>query len=255
VHGGADAGYRTMIMVLPEVKMGFLVFSNLGNFDPGAKAQQMADLFIKDPSPKKEDEKPVYTDSTKAVLSDLTGISKFTGDYVSDDGIHFGYRLKNNKLYWLAPNGNPHLLIQAEKDTFVIFTQQDVKFVFGQMGKGQKVDEYWPDNARSLFNGNHRLLVKYDTTPKADKALLAYTGKYYSPELDCSYSIVLKDHHLVLTNAKYDDMPLKLYGENHLHDDFWWMDNLAILRNSKNKITGFEINSGRVMHVKFDKVE
>ena len=47
-HGGADAGYRTFVSVFPDLKMGFIVFSNIGEFNTGQKAHQMADLFIKD---------------------------------------------------------------------------------------------------------------------------------------------------------------------------------------------------------------
>jgi hypothetical protein len=245
-HNGGDAGFRTSVSVFPDLKMGFIAFSNMGDVNPTGKTDQLANLFIKDPSPKKK-ETQKYTDMNQAVLKDTVSIKKFTGDYLSTDGAHFGYQLKSGKLYWITPNGGSNLLVKAAKDTFEMFSRPDVKFLFGMDGKKTKVDQYWPDN--------HRLLIKYDTTAKTDKILQTYTGTYYSPELDCNYRIVLKDHKLVLTNAKYNDSPLKLYGDNHLTDDFWWMDNLDMLRDSKNKITGFEVNSGRIRHVLFKKVE
>jgi hypothetical protein len=33
------------------------------------------------------------------------------------------------------------------------------------------------------------------------------------------------------------------------------MDHLKVLRNHKNKIEGFEVNSGRIMHLLFKKIE
>ena len=65
-HGGADAGYRTFISVLPDLKMGFIVFSNLGDF-PTNKLSGVADLFIKDISAKKET--PVV-DSSRSIVKD-----------------------------------------------------------------------------------------------------------------------------------------------------------------------------------------
>ena len=245
-HNGGDAGFRTSVSVFPDLKMGFIAFSNMGDVNPTGKTDQLTDLFIKDPSPKKK-EAQKYTDMNQANLTDTVSIKKFTGDYLSADGAHFGYKLKTGKLYWITPNGSSNLLVKAAKDTFEMFSRPEVKFLFGMDGKTTKVDQYWPDN--------HRLLVKYDTASKSDKILQTYTGTYYSPELDCNYRIVLKDHKLVLTNAKYNDSPLKLYGDNHLTNDFWWMDNLDVLRDSKNKITGFEVNSGRIRHVLFKKVE
>jgi hypothetical protein len=78
---------------------------------------------------------------------------------------------------------------------------------------------------------------------------------YYCPELDCKYGIVLKDHHLMLTNSKYNDAKLTLIGKDHLINDNWWINHLMMKRDSKNSIIGFEVNSGRVMHVRFNKIE
>jgi CubicO group peptidase (beta-lactamase class C family) len=245
-HGGADAGYRTFISVFPDLKMGFVVFSNLDDANPQRKADQIAALFIKDPAPKKE-VKP-DKDSALALLTDTPTLKGFVGDYISDDGAHFAFRILDKKLFWITPNGTHILMIRAGKDTFKVFSSPDVNIVFSVAGGKQPVaDEYWPPD-------NHRHLEKYDTSAKADNVLLSYTGTYYCPELDCNYRIILKDHHLVLTNAKYNDTPLRLYGDNRLGDDFWWMSNIKILRDNRNTITGFEVNSGRVEHLWFKKL-
>jgi CubicO group peptidase (beta-lactamase class C family) len=210
-HNGADAGYRTCVSVFPDLKMGFIVFSNLDDFDPTARERQMMDLFIKEPATTAKT--PVaLKDSSLAILTDTLSVKKFAGSYVAEDGVKFDFRLKNKKLYWLPP-GDKMLLIKTARDTFAVFNEPTVKFRFVQQGKDIEVNEYWPDN--------HRLLIKYDAdTNRTDKQLLAYTGKYYCPELDCNYSIELKAHHLVLTNSKYEDTKLTLVGPDHLTDDF-----------------------------------
>jgi CubicO group peptidase (beta-lactamase class C family) len=247
-HDGGDAGYRTNVTIFPDLKIGVIVFSNLGDTQPGGKAMQLSDLFIKDISPKKPAKKPSAIDSTATIINDTLAIKKFTGDYISADGAHFVFKLKNKKLYWV-PDGASYLLTKAVKDTFAMVSQPDVKFIFtAKNGKKTIVDQYWPDN--------HRLLEKFDASAKqTDELLHTYTGKYYCPELDCSYGITLKDHHLMLTNNKYNDTVLKLYGANNLGNDFWWMNNLLVQRNAKGQVTGFEVNSGRIRHVLFKKVE
>jgi hypothetical protein len=97
-------------------------------------------------------------------------------------------------------------------------------------------------------------LWKYDTTAKPDAQLLTYTGTYYCPELDVNYRIILKDHHLMIGSAKYNDTPLTLYGNDHLGDDWWWMSHLKIIRDGHKRITGFEVNDGRVRHLWFKKI-
>jgi hypothetical protein len=57
----------------------------------------------------------------------------------------------------------------------------------------------------------------------------------------------------MLTNEKYEDVPLTFAGPDHLLANVWWMGNLKILR-SNNQVAGFEVNSGRVLHVRFDRL-
>lgn len=107
-----------------------------------------------------------------------------------------------------------------------------------------------------LTPGQEFHLKKYKKdTMQTDNKLKSYTGTYYCPELDCKYGIVLKDHHLLLTNAKYNDVKLVWVTDDHLTNDNWWMNHLEMLRDAKNRITGFEVNSGRIMHLKFYKIE
>jgi CubicO group peptidase (beta-lactamase class C family) len=246
-HGGADAGYRTYISVLPDLKMGFIVFSNLGDFNTGGKAYAMADLFVKDTMQKKETEKKEPRDSAAAVLKDKAKWQKYVGDYIGDDGVPFRFDIKNDLLYYKVYD-ETNFLLKGKNDTFSIPEAPAVKFIFSTKPKDTIADIITPDQEFHLRK------YKKDTA-QTDAKLKAYTGTYYCPELDCKYGIVLKDHHLLLTNAKYNDVKLALITDDHLTNDNWWMNHLMLLRDAKNKITGFEANSGRIMHLKFNKIE
>ncbi len=189
-HAGADAGYRTYVAIFPDLKMGFMVFGNLGDFNPGKKVYEMADLFIKDTTAsakvRKNKDKRNRTAATLTITSE-----KFTGNYT------------------------------------------------GEVGSDQS----------SHFQ-------KFITdTSHPDESLEPYTGVYYSPELECRYGIVLRDNNLFLTNSKYNDSKLVLVGKDHLMGNTWWMNQLMMLRDSKNNIVGFEVNSDRVMHLRFNKID
>ncbi len=245
-HGGADAGYRTFLSVFPDLKMGFIVFSNLGDFNTGEKTYAIADLFLKDTSQKKEEAKKELKDSTAAFLKDTLSWRKFRGDYISEEGLPFNFEIKRSKLYYLIFNEN-NFLIKSVKDTFYIPDAPHIKFVFGIKAKDTTVEVITPDETYHLKK------FKKNSTA-SDQVLQPYTGTYYCPELDCKYSIVLKNHQLLLTNAKYDDAKLTLLGNDHLQNENWWINHLVMLRNNKNAITGFEVNSGRIMHLKFNKI-
>jgi len=246
-HSGGDAGYRTYLTVLPGLKMAIMVFSNLGDFNTYEKAYALADLFIKDSTQKKEEVKKQPRDSTAAVLKDTLSLKKFLGNYFGEDGLPFSFDMNGSKLYYQIYDQR-NFLIKEEKDTFSMAEAPEIKFVFGMKAKDTTVSIFTPDR--------NYLLVKYiKDTSQTDELLKKYTGTYYCPELDYKYGIELKDHKLILTNAKYDDTKLALVGTEHLTSGYWWMDHLKIIRDGKNAIAGFEVNSGRVMHVRFNKIK
>ena len=247
-HGGADAGYRTYLAVFPDLRMGLAVFSNLGDVNTGGKLYEVANLFITDTSKHKLAEAAKNADSSKALLKDTIAIKKFAGNYISDDGMQMNFRLSNQKLY-VDAFGRTFLLTRGEKDSFSLVMDPGVKFLFsGHTGDTTVFAAFSRDEKH--------LLTKYIAdTSQPDEVLRPYTGNYYCPELDCKYGIILKDHHLELTNNKYKDTRLNLVGNDHLVNDFWWMNHLMIIRDSKKEVTGFEVNSGRIMHLRFNKME
>lgn len=247
-HGGADAGYRTFMCVFPDLKMGFVVFSNLGDFNTSLKASELSKLFVSDTS-KRVTVAPPQNDSSLAVLKDVQKWKKFMGNFISDDGMSFSVKLKNDKMY-VNPGDQDYLLMKQTKDTFVVFVMPAIKLVLLEKASGETAVDFI-DNFGQL---RHTARFKIDSS-LTDKQLLPYTGVYYCPELDCSYGMVIKDHQLYLTNDKYSDTKLKLIGEDHLLDDFWWMHHLVIRRDAAKKIIGFEVTDGRVMHLKFEKIK
>jgi len=245
-HGGADAGYRTYLSVFPDLKMGFIVFSNLGDINTGGKAYEMADLFIKDTT-KKSTEKKADNDSVAAILKDTLSVKRFVGAYIGDDGLPFSFDIIRGKFYYHIYDQSNYL-IRNLKDTFFIGVAPEIKFVFGIKGKDTISDLY---EGSSVYH-----LKKYIVdTAHTDDVLKKYAGTYYCPELECKYGIALKDHHLMLTNAKYNDSKLNLITKDHLSSDYWWMSHLMMIRDSKNNVTGFEVNSGRVTHLRFNRIE
>lgn len=246
-HGGSDAGYRTYLSVFPDLKMGFMVFSNLGDMDAGGLAYGMANLFVKDTTQQNSTEKSPAADTAAAVLQDEKKWQRFAGSYIGDDGSPFSFDIKNRLLYYHI-YWQSGFLVKDAKDSFTIYNDPHVKFVFSIAGKDTTCDILLPDHSYHL--------TKYSPVGKqSDQQLQQYTGRYYCPELDCAYGIVLKDHQLLLTNAKYNDAKLTLSARDHLTNNNWWMNHLLMTRDKQGKINGFHVNSGRIMHLKFNKVE
>jgi CubicO group peptidase (beta-lactamase class C family) len=244
-HGGSDAGYRTYINVFPDLKMGFIVFGNVGDFNPGGKAYQMAEMFIRDTTTHKASvANEQKTDSSRFFLEDKSLMRNYQGSYISDEGIDLSIEIKNNKLYYRV--GNEAAILKLDSLNNWSMAVAPVKFRFGISGKDTGIVVTTPGETINL--------KKYLQPHVDDKLLMTYSGRYYCPELDCSYGIVLKDHNLFLTNSKYNDVKLTLAGTDHLLNDYWWINHLVITRNDKKQITGFEVNGQRVMHLRFNKI-
>ena len=245
-HGGSDAGYRTYLLVFPDVKTGFIQFSNLGDFDLN-KVFILADMFIKDTAKLNVTAQKSVIDSSRAVLKDSVYMKKYLGNYISEEGNLFSIELKQGMLKYKF-NNQPKALVPQGKDHFYNLDDAAVTCDFRINGKDTIINMKTPDQSF--------ILRKYNINQKlTDAALMKYTGTFSSPELDCSYRIILKDHALFLTHDKYPDQKIRLTGTDHLNTNTWWMYHLVMLRNSKNEISGFEVNSGRVMHLKFNKVK
>lgn len=58
-----------------------------------------------------------------------------------------------------------------------------------------------------------------------------------------------------MTNNKYNDVRITFAGPDDLFSDYWWIGHLVMLRNNKKEIAEFEVNSDRIMHLRFEKVD
>jgi hypothetical protein len=117
-HAGGDAGYRSYINVFPDLKMGFMVFSNIPEVGTFAKAHAIADLFISDAKTSDDRQK---IDSTKIILNDDTQIKKYLGDYIYEEGQQIHLSMKGKKLYLSSDAfGDSIVLLKEKENTFLL---------------------------------------------------------------------------------------------------------------------------------------
>jgi CubicO group peptidase (beta-lactamase class C family) len=245
-HGGADAGYRTNIAVFPDLKTGFIVFGNVGNFITN-KMYDVADLFLRDTTRKNLQSTLIAYDSSLAVVKDSASIKKILGNYISEEGNMASIEIKDGMLM-VRSNSSYKLLFKETDGSFSIPSQAGNKCFFSIKGKDTLMDFITP---QETFH-----LKKYhNPSSRTEEELMKYTGTYYCPELEVAYAIFLKNNELFLGNIKYNDSKIRLTGNDHLNTDFWWMNHLVMLRDKKGTITGFEVNAGRITHLKFNKIK
>jgi CubicO group peptidase (beta-lactamase class C family) len=247
-HSGAiNNSYRIFVCTIPEIKMSFLVFSNVGDFEPWFKAFELAGLFVKknNDSPKKEETK--NADAQITSLNDTVTIKKYLGSYIDEEGLQINFRLDKSNLI-ADIFGQPFPLVK-NGNTYSFINDSTMKFQFKDVSG--RLNVYANYSARDP----QFLLTKYDASKVlSDQELHDYTGTYESIELDCKYHIILKDQRLYLTSNKYNDIEMTPLGKDRIINAGPIMQHLLIERNKKDQIIGFKLNTRYLMNLKFTKL-
>jgi hypothetical protein len=80
--------------------------------------------------------------------------------------------------------------------------------------------------------------------------LVDYTGEYYSPELETTYTFEIRNDTLVSHHQRHDDMVLRPTKPDAFNINI--LGNLEFYRD-KGKVAGFRASNGRVTNLKFIK--
>jgi hypothetical protein len=84
--------------------------------------------------------------------------------------------------------------------------------------------------------------------------LAEMTGDYYSAELNTTYTFVVEKGKLIARHFRTGDVTLTPSKENEFTGNRWYFGLVQIIRDGNNQVTGCKVGNGRVMNLKFDKV-
>jgi CubicO group peptidase (beta-lactamase class C family) len=91
---------------------------------------------------------------------------------------------------------------------------------------------------------------KRESITLSSSQLQEYIGKYYSDELDITYTFEVKNNDLIL-NLRETSNILKPYSTETFG---WGWRNLSFTRDIEKRITGFMLQAGRVKNISFQKL-
>jgi CubicO group peptidase (beta-lactamase class C family) len=235
IHNGGLEGYRTIISIYPASKLGIFIFTNGGDVDATNKLFQIAAMLTPDHAEKKEETPiPTYTASAEE-------LKKLPGTYISNNGLKVSFTLKEGKLYM----DNKTEMTPEAKNIFHLTNRPPVKYHFSE-------------NAAILISPvlpKPLALQKIKDIPLTPNELAAYTGKYWSDELEYSFTITLKDDKLWINDKYHDPVALTPMGKEHLFTGYDFLFHLLVIRNKNGAITGFELNSGNNANLFFNKIK
>lgn len=124
-HGGGMLGFRTQLIRFPEQEFSVIVLGNISNFNPTARAYEIADIFLKDQLKKKK-EKPLNANNQqqKKKKYDLspTQLLAYTGNFYSEElDADYEFITEDDQLWVLSGSGQKEVAIPLKEDEFELF--------------------------------------------------------------------------------------------------------------------------------------
>jgi CubicO group peptidase (beta-lactamase class C family) len=151
-HGGADAGYRSILLRFPDQNFSVSVFSNLASFNTHQISHAIADVYLADllkEDPKKEQNAPPTEQKKEPFDPSKVKLSDYTGRFYSQELETFYYlEVKNDTLVAYHPRHDDFKLKPVKQDGFeagawwmgnIEFTRNAVKQVNGMKASNGRV--------------------------------------------------------------------------------------------------------------------
>ena len=246
-HFGADAGFRTVSVTFPELKLGIVIFSNYAFANLSTYYRRVADLFMKE-------EKSTESDKGSKInleTVDSSLLKKLQGSYYSFNGERLYLKWIDGKLYLSTAAGARGSQIEMLK------------------GERNKINlpgimQEWIFDERNLAADSvQRFLVKKENSNavfyrqpfQQPIATDDFTGRFYNDECESFYTISIKDGRLWLDNNKYPSVELRAIAPDQFNSNLWWISHIRFLRDKKNRVIAFEVNAGRVQHLLYKKLK
>lgn len=243
-HGGAFVGFRAELIRFPEEHFSVAIFTNRGDANPTKMAYQVADILLKDKlvnEVNKNSENEDMEISTPAVAFNP---EQLVGTYEIEPGVVLKLTIKNDSLNVVQEwNDLTYNISRIKGNTFEISEGGDIRFTFLELKDGftQQLD---------IFQHGRKTEIKRKEEIDLTKVNLEdYAGSYYSKELDVKYHFELENNRLKASIESNDQMECRISKIDVFSVKF----GLVRFKRFKGSVNGFELDSGRVKNLRFEK--
>ena len=251
-HTGSHRAYLAYLGRFPEQNISIVLLSNNEGLKPNlfGKSYEVADLFLSKYYDKSKENIPSKKAPVKTIKLSGKQLDKFSGLYWNEedkysrkiyikDGMLMYFRGENNESQLAPIGGNKFQMLNVDVD---------LKVKFGKNKKNKKTMTVIEDD---LSPGE---FVTYKPANYTPKRLMEFIGRYYSEELDASYTFRLENGKLFARHLRLDDAKLTAIKTDLFKTNQWFFNQVKFIRDKKNKIVGLHASNVRVNNVWFKKV-
>ena len=248
-HGGGQGGYVCHMARFPELHLSVAALFNCYLWNARDKALQVADAFLEEEQPREAPAAGAMTKAAHPAGMDLTGeqLRLKTGKYFNSKRVALReVTLKDGRLQYQGFN-----LVPLSEDRFYLEDEPDVFIEFQSSSPG------YAGTIKTITASGEYTYERVESVPPAADELEDYTGKYYSPELDLRWEILLEDGQLVVRRRKYVDTRLTAIFKDAFNDDWqpilgWpWAYTIIFQRDAEGVVIELTVSGSRIRRLKF----
>jgi hypothetical protein len=243
-HGGAWGGFRAMLMRFPSERTSFAVLCNVGTADTQRLVEGMADAVLGGRLSQPVAAAGVGSATTEpAPRAIAIDTGRYTGLYYSDAQQAVVRVMARDGALLAAALGTTLPLVPSGDDRFEAKGVPASLAFAGPAGAAARSVELVVQGAsRGAYQ-------RVSAVAPGGADLAAYVGRYYSPELDATYSIELDADSLRLVFRTLDRPAL----EPAMADAFVGPAFIRFTRDGRRRISGFEMTIRRVKRLVFER--
>ncbi len=264
-HGGADVAHRSMLAYYPESRTGVLTLSNNAAFS-GAVATAVAEAYLGDALEPETDaaagaageEGEEGEDEAIAVEAapfdpesyDPVSFDEIAGRYALDVAPTFilSFFREGDTLYTQA-TGQQRLPIRPTSDSSFTLVGVVASVTFHRGEDGEIT------HATLHQNGDHRATrLEGDRWEPTVADLEAYTGRFYSEELETFYDVALEEESLVVRHRRYPEgVTLQPEAEDAFTGEFP-LAQVEFVRDANGRVIALLASNVRARDIRFERV-
>jgi CubicO group peptidase (beta-lactamase class C family) len=246
-HGGADAGFRSMVLHFPDERLGVVVLSNSASMNPGGLAAGVADIFL---GPDDATDAAVgtglagqpaaATPERRPVTVATRWLEAYAGQWdVEGLGV---MRLRRDGGGLVAELRGQRLPLTAESDSTFLADGSRIRFIRDRGAVDRLV----------IHAGDREMAGRRVAAPTLGPAeLAAYAGDYFSPEIEALYRVTVVGDALVARHVRHGDISLTPVDHDLFAGGQWFFGRVAFTRDPAGQPDGFRVTGGRVRDLRF----
>ncbi len=244
-HSGSLGGYRANLKRFPEQRFATAILCNVANVNPGALANQVADLYLAEVLEPEESEAEAASSpgERKEVTVDQTIYDDYVGRYelTRQPGLIITITREDDRLMGEA-TGQSKAELFPESETKFFLKVANVQIAFERDNAG------YVHQLMVYQNGREIPAKRLSDLPP--EALADYVGEYHSDELQVTYALSLDAGKLALRIQSNPPSELLVTKQDEASAE---VGTMAFERDDHGTVTGFILQSGRVRNLRFAK--